>query len=282
MISLMIDFESLAIADIYDWLGTGNSTGDYLCINQSTVSRNQKQFKALSNQLEKVNCLNLLSMERLIHQTWRLEQGRNLRLHAFRWMNDLLAEQSLEGWKLNPRSVSRTKKAVINLLEDRIIDAACAPFPLVASVDTEIFAITPLYRSRLQVLTDAAFGLVHEKGLRHTDIAAMTTPIHLPFVPEEAIQCSAQLDEMQFASGRANPTPSKHACRYWGMPLTPLIVPNLRALDYDTSTPYEEFLVVRKEWADHPRVSALRQNLIKSLNGLLATVDLRGELEVVA
>ncbi len=76
--------------------------------------------------------------------------------------------------------------------------------------------------------------------------------------------------------------PSELYCRYWGMPLTPLIAHNLRALDYNTSIPYEEYLVVRKEWACHPHVSALRQNLIRSLSRALVNFDIRGELEVVA
>lgn len=279
----MLDFESLAIADAYEWLGTGSSAGRYLSVNQSTISRNQKKFKALSNQLEEADCLDLLSMERLIHQRWRFQQGRDLRLHAFRWMNGLIARPSLEGWKVNPPSVSRTKKAILDLVEELIIDAACAPYPVIATADKGIFAIIPLYRSHLQVLACSEFSHLDEKGLSPSDISSLTTPAHLPFVPKEAVQCSAQLDAMQFSSSsRVNLMPSELYCRYWGMPLTPLIAHNLRALDYNTSIPYEEYLVVRKEWAGHPHVSALRQNLIHSLNRALVNFDIRGELEVVA
>jgi hypothetical protein len=279
----LLDFEALAIADTYEWLGTGSCAGEYLYVNQSTVSRNWKQFKALSNQLEQADCLDLLNMERLIHQRWRFQQGSNLRLHVFLWMNDLLAQQALERWKVNPASVSRTKKAVLDLLEQRIIDAACAPYPLIASADKEIFAIIPLYRSHLQVFADSEFLLIREKGLHPHDISMLTTPAHLPFVPTEAVQCSAQIDAMLFTpSSRTNLVPAGRPCRYWGMPLTPLIVPNLRALDYDTSTPYEEYLVVRKEWAGHYQVSVLRQCLVNSLNNALANSEIHGGLEVVA
>lgn len=279
----MLDFESLAIADAYEWLGAGSCAGEYLSVSQSTVSRNRKQFKALSNQLEKADCLDLLNMERLIHQRWRFQQGGNLRLHVFLWINDLLAQQVLEGWKVNPASVSRTKQAVLDLLEQRIIDAACAPYPLIASADKEIFAITPLYRSRLQVFADSESLLVSEKGLRPDDISLLTTPAHLPFVPTEAVQCSTQIDAMLFTpSSRTNLVPAECSYRYWGMPLTPLIVPNLQALDYDTSMPYEEYLVVRKEWAGHHQVSALRQCLVNSLNNVLVNSEIYGGLEVVA
>lgn len=278
----MLDFESLAIADAYEWLGTGSCAGEYLCVNQSTVSRNQKQFKALSNQLEKADCLDLLSMERLIHQRWRFQRGSDLRLHVFLWMNNLLTQQALEGWKVNPASVSRTKKAVLDLLEHRIIDAACAPYPLIASADKGIFAIIPLYRSRLQVFADSEFLLVREKGLHPHDISLLTTPAHLPFVPTEAVQCSAQIDDMLFTpSSRMNLVPAERSCRYWGMPLTRLIAPNLQALDYDTSMPYEEYLVVRKEWAGHRLVSTLRQYLVTALNDALVNSKIHGGLEVV-
>ena len=125
----MLEVESLRIADAYEWLGTGERAGRSLFISQSTVSRSIKQFRALNDQIKQYNCMELLEMERVIHQKWRFHQGEDLRLHAFRWSNHLIAKQIVARWRLNPAEVSVCKRPVLELLEQRVIDAVCATYP---------------------------------------------------------------------------------------------------------------------------------------------------------
>ena len=277
----MLEVESLAIADVYEWLGTGSKAGEYLWISQATVSRNQARFQALSNELKDAGCLDLLAMERAIHQKWRFDQGCDLRLHAFRWTNCLTRWQPLAGWKLNPFTVSGTKKSVLDLVERRVIDAACVPYPLIASADSSIFAFLPLYRSCLQVMTNAESVLASERCLSAGDVSDTTVLQQLPFVPKEAARCSAEIDAVQFASDGTSTMSSQAPFRYWGIPLTTLVVPDLCALDYDTSIPYEEYLVVLKEWEGHPRVSALREKVTNSLQSTLGESDVSQLVDVI-
>lgn len=278
----MLEFESLAMADAYEWLGTGEMAGEFLLVNQSTISRNQSRFQALNKQLKEAKCVDLMSMERAIHQKWRFEKGHDLRLHTFQWTNHLMKQQHLGGWKMNPYTVSTTKKPLLDLLERRVIDGACAPYPLIASADSNTFAFLPLYRSCLQVLTDAGSNLALDRCLSAGDISAMTVPKKLLFVPKEAAHCSAEIDAMQFASHGESKVSSSIAPRYWGIPLTTLVMPNLRALDYDTSIPYEEHLVVLKEWAGHPRIISLWGKLTDSLRSTLGRFQISGLVDLNA
>jgi len=278
----VLEVESLRIADAYEWLGTGKRAGASLFVSQSTVSRSIKQFRSLSDQLKQCNCMELLEMERAIHQKWRFHQGEDLRIHAFRWTNHLIAKFSIAPWRLNPGEVSVTQKPSLELLERRVIDAACAPYPLIATADKGIFACLPLYRSCLQVMTNKNFGFAHEKGLYSGDIAAKTELATLPFVPPEATHCSVQLDAIFFDTGESNKTTIRTPGRYWGTPLTPLVIPGLSPLDYRTSIPYEEYLVVRKEWVGHPHISALHQTINQSMQRALGDQSVAGLIDFVA
>lgn len=278
----MLEVESLRIADSYEWLGTGERAGRSLFVSQSTVSRSIKQFKVLNDQIKQCNCIELLEMERVIHQKWRFHQGEDLRLHVFRWSNHLIAKHAVARWRLNPAEVSATKRPVLELLERRVIDAACAPYPLIATADKGIFACLPLYRSCLQVMTNKNFDITHEKGLYSGDIATKTVLGTLQFVPPEAAHCSAHLDAIFFDAGESDKTTTRMPARYWGTPLTPLVIPDLSPLDYVTSIPYEEYLVVRKEWAGHPHVSTLHQTIKQSMQRALGDQLIAGLIDFVA
>ena len=278
----MLEAEHLRIADAYEWLGTGERAASALFINQSTVSRNIKQFRALGGHLKQCNCIEILEMERFIHQKWRFDQGRDLRLHAFSWTNRLIAKSSFVSWMLNLEDVSVTKKPALELLERRVIDAVCAPYPLIAAADQDVFACLPLYRSCLQVMANQDCDVVHEKGLRSGDIGARTALVALPFVPQEAARCSVQLDGMFFDAGNGSKAAMRRPARYWGTPLTPLVMPGLSPLDYVASIPYEEYLVVRKEWAGHPHVSALHRAISQSMQMALGSQLVAGLIDFVA
>lgn len=226
--------------------------------------------------------MELLEMERVIHQRWRFHQGQDLRLHAFRWTNHLIAKHPLAQWRVNPVEVSVTKRATLDLLEQRVIDAVCAPYPLIATADKGIFACLPLYRSCLQVMTEDASIIAQERSLRRGDIASITTLGTLEFVPPEAARCSFDLDAKQFGITIRSKISTPMPARYWGIPLTPLAAPHLSPLDYETSIPYEEYLVVRKEWAGHPHVSALRQSLIQAMQTAIGNGDCAGMIDFAA
>jgi hypothetical protein len=44
----------------------------------------------------------------------------------------------------NPLERSITEAPALRLLEDRVIDALCAPYPMITGLDREKFALLPL------------------------------------------------------------------------------------------------------------------------------------------
>jgi hypothetical protein len=275
----MIEVDALCVVDAYEWLGKGDAAGRFLNVSQPTVSRENKRFRVLRKQLDELDCLDLVFMERIIHQRLRFQQGRNLRLHAFQWLNHLIAKQPLPQWKVNPADISVTKRSVIDLLEERIIDAACAPYPLIATLSKDTFAFLPLYCSCLQIMTNTASVITQEKGLHAGDIAYLTLLGSLSFVPEEAAKCSKQLDAMQFGNTKDGKSKDSIPFRYWGTPLTPLVAPHLSAIDYGTKIPYEEYLVVHKDWAGHAHVSELQRTIINAMQSAIRKQEISGLID---
>lgn len=263
----MLDFDSLKVADTYDWLGSGLAAGKHLKCHQSTVSRNIQRFRSLRRDLQQLNCLDLLAKEREIHQRWRFSRGTELRVHAFRWSNHLICRQSIGNWQLNPIEVSETRKGPLDLLINRIIDALCAPFPLIANADPEIISCLPIYTSFLQLLTHKECCLGHEKNVSYDDIGAESQLGALSFVPVEASQCSEQLDATMIGSCPQRKRQKTTANRYWGLALTPLACPSLTTVDHKLEIPYQEYLVILKEWENNPHVL----NLLRAIKTSMQT-----------
>ncbi len=97
----------------------------------------------------------LLQAERKIHQELRFMQGKHLRLHLYRWTHQLIHAKIPADREANPLRTSATKAARISLLENRFIDAICAPYPLVARANKTSLAIIPIVTSFLELLCRA-------------------------------------------------------------------------------------------------------------------------------
>lgn len=266
----MLELESLTLVDAYEWLGTGSVAAEYLCCNQSTVSRSIQKFKRLEKDLRESDCIDLLGQERSIHQRLRFAKGAALRLHAYRWSNYAIRTKIPTGWTINPIGVSATKKDVIDLIVDRKIDAACLPYPLIADADKTWIECIPVFSSHLQLLARKGNTLSLEGNLSLNDISSNTTLQALDFVPKIATECSRQIDVSLFGENSVKKSdPTAKGTRYWGIPLTTLVAPDLKAVDFVSPCPYVEFLVVRKEWAEHPMTLQLLGSVKKTIGQLL-------------
>lgn len=196
----MIETNALRIADAHEWLGTGVAASEYLYCHQTTVSRTVKQVQITQAKLITIGAKDLLEAERKIHQTLRFRQGQHLRLHLYRWTNELIHREITVNWEANPIHISATKAPGIYLLEKRIIDAICAPYPLIANISELKFAVVPLYTSFLQLLSKFDAAIAREKNLSEADIASLTKLGKLDDVPIEASACSYRMDSEIFAS----------------------------------------------------------------------------------
>jgi hypothetical protein len=206
-------------------------------------------------------------------------KGSDLRLHAYRWTNHLISSHVPEGWKTNPARVSSTRRDVIELIVHRQIDAACAPYPLIANADKTWIECIPIFRSHLQLFISKNNRLSLEQNPSQIDIAETTVLEPLDFAPKQASQCSQEIDSSLFGSKTGRNNRSRTEPRYWGIPLTPLVAPNLKAVDFASPCPYAEFLVVRKEWAEHSMTTRLLQSVVNAIEHLVIT---RQELQPLA
>jgi len=255
----MLDPDRLRVADYDQWLGCQQIAAAQLGCNQSTVSRRAGEVRHLAATRSSIEGKDFLSLERGVHQRWRFARAKELRLHGYRWIQPLLRGQLPESWRLNPPDVSLTPVCPLRLLDNHVIDALLAPWPLVADLDRSRFALFPVYVSPMLLLVAPATAeaLVGETGLRGCEIAAATRLAPLPFVPPEAWDCSEHLDRQLF--GPVDPAPEAPVAgsRYWGMALTPLIRGDLAVLNYAMPISYGEFLVCLQNWSEHGQLQQL-------------------------
>lgn len=267
----MLDLDTLRIADLYAWFGCQATTAQELGCNQSTVSRRARQANRLRPRRRSWDQEDFLLLERQVYQCWRFAKGRELRVHAYRWINPVLREHLPDSWLLNPPRISATRLCPIQLLQEHVIDALLAPGPLVADLDPERFDLVPVYSAPLQLLAASGSVLACETGWSAADIAGSSVLAGLDFVPTGAAQCSRELDAALFDTGATRTEELARVAalphRYWGMPLTPLVVPGLTAVDYPSPLPYREILVVLREWRHHLEIGRLLQTVRHRLQG---------------
>ncbi|MCX5947905.1 MAG: hypothetical protein NTY67_06915 [Cyanobacteria bacterium] len=99
--------------------------------------------------------------------------GRDLRVHLYAWIN--------------------------RLLEDRVIDALRAPYPMISGLDREKLVLLPLYSTDLVLLARSDCLLANERDLSQLDVELTTRMGSLDFVLIEAGSCSLKADSQMFS-----------------------------------------------------------------------------------
>lgn len=276
----MLELDVLGTADVYTWLGCQKLTARRLGCNQSTVSRRAREADRLGSLRSGCGQEDFLGLERRVHQCWRFSKARDLRVHAYRWINLQLHRALPESWLLNPPEVSVTRVEPLALLGQRVIDALLAPWPVVAGLDQAVFALMPLYSTPLLLLAPSSSPLSQETTLSARDVATASRFGTLDFVPAAAVDCGRHLDAQLFDGSPARHGTDADAVaadpsippRYWGTPLTPLLRPDLVALDYRTSIVYSEVLVCRRDWVEHAEL----QRLLRAIRQALTRLPIAG------
>jgi len=276
----VIEIDVLRVADVYAWLGCQAITARHLGCDQSTVSRRSRQVSPLETLRSSLDQQTFLQLERQVHQLWRFRSGRDLRVHAFRWLNRPLQRQLPASWVANPMEVSLTRIDPLELLQRRVIDALLAPWPLVADLDDTEFSLLPLYATPLLLLAPRDGLLSRETGLSGRDIARASRLEALDFVPATAVDCSRHLDAQLFGAVPLAATDPSPDHRYWGTPLTPLVRTDLVPLAVQAPVSYSEFLVCRREWRDHAEILRLQQAVSRTLELLPLDGVARDQLAV--
>lgn len=282
----MIEQDALAALDGLQWLRTGEAVERCFGLSASTVSRqSHRALELFGVRLERragewcvVGDATLLDLQRRVHQAARWRGQRPLRLEATYWSGPLLATPTPPRWRLGLSSIVGVPRN-FQLVRERIVDGFLAGLPdLPAPDDPEL---TALVLSSMPVFFVAApdHPLTRQPRLTYADIAAFPTlalpPGSYPRV-EEALKAIGLWNDAvpmprykrQLWEGRAE----AELTIGYGTPLS-LVVSGGALVRLPLELPFRsgEALVVRREFADHPELLALRALLLERLSRLAQT-----------
>lgn len=279
----MVTLETLAAFDHLLWLRTGSRAADVLNCNQSTISRHAKICEALFGvSLHKRHaewCItgdqSLLLAERRVHQLCRWERNLPLRLDAQHWLSDHCEALGLQDWIRGNLNYLEYKQPS-HLLRSRIIDAwlCSAPDhprdPALASLQ---LCSMPSY-----LVVKRTHPLLRRSALRISDVSAYPLlPLPLDAFPVfqgmlASLGLAGAVTAGAGAVAASDPTeaaPVEDLMVGIASPMTlGLYGPDWVVLPLTLPVRVGAVLMVRAEFADHPRTRQLVAALLQRLTEL--------------
>jgi hypothetical protein len=283
----MLDVPTLDALDLMLWLQSGVEAARVSdCVPSTIVRRVEQALKTFDLKLRRSRSgwsvrgnLQLISLEREIHQLYRFQGGGSLRLHLPRWTQQLLNQELPSPW-LCPLTTEPTPCGdPLTLLRQRVIDACVltpTQWPGGGAADSDAGATEDLLAIELfssQVLlygssNDPAQPLPEDvldacrQGRAHLQV-----PEFLP------LPCQAMVRERLSALTGSEPeaVPTAAVRRSQTVDVTFLtpematLMPELQALAVPYEWNYTERLVVLREHGERAAIQELRQFLQRSL-----------------
>jgi DNA-binding transcriptional LysR family regulator len=157
--SVVVDVDTLASLDGVLWLRSGAIASKRLALHQSTISRNINrcenifgvQASKTSGEWHLKGDTNLLNLERRVHQRHRWLGGRSLRVEAMYWSGKTYLDPAPEGWLAGNHDFLNVHQP-LSLLRDSILDAWIGAYPDVPDPDDPDFASIPLLRHPINLV----------------------------------------------------------------------------------------------------------------------------------
>lgn len=282
----MLSLDKLAALDLSMWLRSGQEAADRLAITQPNISRQVRQAVQLFGlQLIKREeewelegpafGLELLAMERRVHQFARWLGHAPLRLEGTYWSGPLLLTPKPVGWVLGRCNVVGIAKP-LQWLQEGVIDAWLTAGPDWPEPNDPHFAVIELCHMPVHAVVAPDHPLLRkiEEGqpLSWDDVAAFPS---LALPPGTYPKVEASLKELGLWSSPSRMSRYRHS-RWEGKTEQQLIVGYATVLSEQVAgglvrLPLQlpigsgEALVVRREWAQHPQTRALASLLRERL-----------------
>ncbi len=154
----MVTEEQLTALDLTLWLGSTERAADVDFSTQSTISRRNhkvlKQFgiNLIRNKSELLVSgeLQLLDLERQVHQIARLKRRRGLRLQAPFWLQHSPGIVLPEGWKMNSPRADISCTDPVTLVREHVLDA-CLATPTQIPDDRDDLLILELHKRSIDL-----------------------------------------------------------------------------------------------------------------------------------
>ncbi|MCT0215948.1 substrate-binding domain-containing protein [Synechococcus sp. CS-1330] len=277
----MVEVDVLACLDYLVWLRTGEEVSKRLTLNQSTISRNLAKccdrFSLIPHKVESEYSisgeLDLLNLERKVHQRHRWMGGRPLRIEGMFWSGRTYLSQPIEGFTAGNHDFMAVCQP-LSLLREAVIDAWIAPYPDCPDEDDPEIASFPLCRFPCILVASESHPLFSiQKELTIDDIAAYPS-LSLPdgaFPIFEAYARSIGLwnspsrilrYKTEMWEGKTEDELTTSFSDIFALDMFPI---RQRILPVKLEQEFADVLVIRREYANHPRFKVLKATLLERL-----------------
>ena len=287
---MVVSIDELNCLDCLLWLGEGRAAADKICVAQSTLSRNARAAAAkLYVSLLKRDAEwhvsgdhQILSSERLLHQQIRWARNLPLRLDAQFYSGPFLADGlSQTQFLLGNFDLLDTRKPFA-LLRAGVLDAWIAGYPDVPDPEDEDLACFRLTRLPLKLAVSTSHPLLQKgDGLCLDDVAAYPC-MALPdgaFPRIEQILKGLGLWNSPIRMRRYDPakwlgqTQDQVTVAYASSFSIGLFPEPMEFLPLDLGVEVGEAVVVKRDYASHPRFRSLLLNLQQRSAALASQYD---------
>lgn len=277
----VVEVDCLAALDCLQWLRTGSRAAEILGCSQSGISRSARKcervfgisLKKQAAEWRLIGDTTLIEAERRVHQQHRWSSGASLRLETQHWQRELYGALPLRGWvKGNMNYLEYHQPHA--LLRERIIDAWLCSAPD-APQENELATIQLCSMpSLLTVKHDHPLAALGE-AITLEDVRAYPL-LPLPNGAFPVYEAMLESQGLTFLRSTESPLPAlaiEDLLVGIASPLTlPLYGPEAIALPIQLPIPVGDVLVVRREYADHPRTEALIDELLRHLRQIAVTL----------
>ena len=290
---MVVSVEELDCLDALLWLDRGEFASLKLSVSQSTVSRASRRVAAefglelMKGQDEWLllgDC-SYLNLERQLHQRFRWDRQGQLRIDGQYYTGPLFAESLGKGFLLGNFDLLDVRKPIA-LLKSGIIDAWIAGYPDVPAPDDPDLVCFDLTRFPLRLVVSPRHPLVSAGDAVTLDDVAAYPCIALPdgaFPQSQQIleamglwNTPARVRRFQYEKWLGM-TSDQVSVGYASVFSIDLFPEPMVFLPIDLNFEVGETLVVKREFADHPRfreLLGLRQSCVAQLSQRYPEVSL--------
>jgi hypothetical protein len=278
----MVTEEQLAALDLILWLGSTERAAEVDFSNQSTISRRHHkvlrlfgiELKRSKRELQVSGDLQLLDLERQVHQMARLKRRLGLRLQVPFWLQKNPGVVLPEGWTMNPKRADLTCTDPVTLLREHVLDA-CLATPTQISDDRDDLLILELHKRPINLTllnrdnqSESNFADRFQWSLEKGNLQLEL----MPFLPASCRERSQEWFEELLTINQPERhkkmalRPSRHSGQSF---LMAYLTPEMRAAqplpwqvdqNFEPYT-YTEHLVVLAQHSNEPAVLALGESL---------------------
>ena len=279
----MVTQEQLAALDLLIWLRTTERAAELAFSDQSTICRRSRvvldrfdlRLQRSRGVVTAGGDVQLLDLERQVHQQGRFRGLQPLRLHVPYWTRRDMLTELPEGWCSNPALNTLVCEDPVTLLREHILDA-CLVTPTQLPACQDDLVLLDLYRRPIELTlfpkTDASPQALRDRFWWQQESGRLNLRL-MPFLPDSCRQRSrhwfellASGDRSSAASGRRF-EPSPHAGESL---MVAFLTPEMREAqelpwqveDSVEPYPYVERLAVLSDHASEPAVLRLQDHLL--------------------